>query len=305
MRSSNSPGMNAPAMSIPMSSAITEQPASTSGSERQSCNVKGERVGRQASRHEQGSCSNNFRGVGYPKAGNNFHIFCCQITIIAKNTINQAQTWINKKRHVDTGTAERRRRGKQAAASAPTRRPTSLPGVFHAAWCVPCGLVCSTLPGVFHAAWCVPRCLVCSMRPGVFHAAWCVPCGLVCSTRPGVFHAAWCVPRGLLPRHAPSIGAWRAQRPCICANSYNLHVGQLLQHTRGLARTCAPGTSPAAMRSARPSTSDVLPTPGSPRMTGLFLVRRDRMLRTLGIMRTTRQALVNKDRPLMARACKR
>mmetsp|Transcript_42788 Transcript_42788/g.128472 ORF Transcript_42788/g.128472 Transcript_42788/m.128472 type:complete len:234 (-) Transcript_42788:324-1025(-) len=40
------------------------------------------------------------------------------------------------------------------------------------------------------------------------------------------------------------------------------------------------GTSPAAMRSARPSTSDVLPTPGSPRMTGLFLVRRDRMLRT-------------------------
>ncbi len=35
------------------------------------------------------------------------------------------------------------------------------------------------------------------------------------------------------------------------------------------------GTSPAAMRSAMPSTIAVLPTPGSPISTGLFLVRRD------------------------------
>ena len=34
------------------------------------------------------------------------------------------------------------------------------------------------------------------------------------------------------------------------------------------------GTSPAAMRCARPSTIAVLPTPGSPISTGLFLVRR-------------------------------
>ena len=34
------------------------------------------------------------------------------------------------------------------------------------------------------------------------------------------------------------------------------------------------GTSPAAMRSARPSTMAVLPTPGSPMRTGLFFVRR-------------------------------
>ena len=36
------------------------------------------------------------------------------------------------------------------------------------------------------------------------------------------------------------------------------------------------GTSPSAMRRARPSTIAVLPTPGSPIRTGLFLVRRDR-----------------------------
>ena len=36
------------------------------------------------------------------------------------------------------------------------------------------------------------------------------------------------------------------------------------------------GTSPLTMRSARPSTMAVLPTPGSPISTGLFLVRRDR-----------------------------
>ncbi|SKU14107.1 Uncharacterised protein [Mycobacteroides abscessus subsp. abscessus] len=34
------------------------------------------------------------------------------------------------------------------------------------------------------------------------------------------------------------------------------------------------GTSPATMRCARPSTMAVLPTPGSPISTGLFLVRR-------------------------------
>jgi hypothetical protein len=36
------------------------------------------------------------------------------------------------------------------------------------------------------------------------------------------------------------------------------------------------GTSPATMRLARPSTMAVLPTPGSPMSTGLFLVRRER-----------------------------
>ncbi len=35
------------------------------------------------------------------------------------------------------------------------------------------------------------------------------------------------------------------------------------------------GTSPSTMRWARPSTMAVLPTPGSPMSTGLFLVRRD------------------------------
>jgi hypothetical protein len=37
------------------------------------------------------------------------------------------------------------------------------------------------------------------------------------------------------------------------------------------------GTSPLAMRSARPSAIAVLPTPGSPIRTGLFLVRRARI----------------------------
>ncbi len=36
------------------------------------------------------------------------------------------------------------------------------------------------------------------------------------------------------------------------------------------------GTSPSMMRPASPSTMAVLPTPGSPMRTGLFLVRRDR-----------------------------
>ena len=35
------------------------------------------------------------------------------------------------------------------------------------------------------------------------------------------------------------------------------------------------GTSPLTMRRARPSTMAVLPTPGSPMSTGLFLVRRE------------------------------
>ena len=41
-------------------------------------------------------------------------------------------------------------------------------------------------------------------------------------------------------------------------------------------RSCRPsGTSPSTMRWARPSTIAVLPTPGSPISTGLFLVRRE------------------------------
>ena len=43
-------------------------------------------------------------------------------------------------------------------------------------------------------------------------------------------------------------------------------------------RPCrAAGTSPSTMRWARPSATAVLPTPGSPIRTGLFLVRRDRI----------------------------
>ena len=45
--------------------------------------------------------------------------------------------------------------------------------------------------------------------------------------------------------------------------------------TRRLSRRDS-GTSPATMRWARPSTTAVLPTPGSPIRTGLFFVRRDR-----------------------------
>ncbi|EEY63423.1 uncharacterized protein PITG_15151 [Phytophthora infestans T30-4] len=37
------------------------------------------------------------------------------------------------------------------------------------------------------------------------------------------------------------------------------------------------GTSPSAIRCARPSATAVLPTPGSPIRIGLFLVRRDRI----------------------------
>ena len=41
------------------------------------------------------------------------------------------------------------------------------------------------------------------------------------------------------------------------------------------------GTSPLTILSAKPSTMAVLPTPGSPISTGLFLVRRDNILITL------------------------
>src|SRR5699024_3989676 len=43
------------------------------------------------------------------------------------------------------------------------------------------------------------------------------------------------------------------------------------------------GTSPATILCARPSTAAVLPTPGSPIRTGLFLVLRDRILTMLRI----------------------
>ena len=43
------------------------------------------------------------------------------------------------------------------------------------------------------------------------------------------------------------------------------------------------GTSPRTIRCARPSTAAVLPTPGSPMSTGLFLVFRDRIRMTLRI----------------------
>ena len=42
------------------------------------------------------------------------------------------------------------------------------------------------------------------------------------------------------------------------------------------------GTSPSTMRRARPSTMAVLPTPGSPMSTGLFLVRRRQHLDACG-----------------------
>ena len=44
-----------------------------------------------------------------------------------------------------------------------------------------------------------------------------------------------------------------------------------------------PGTSPRTIRCARPSAMAVLPTPGSPIRTGLFLVLRDRIRMTLRI----------------------
>jgi hypothetical protein len=60
-----------------------------------------------------------------------------------------------------------------------------------------------------------------------------------------------------------------------------LHAGAGLQQRRGRASSStflsSSGTSPATIASARPSTSAVLPTPGSPTMIGLFLRRRARM----------------------------
>jgi hypothetical protein len=70
------------------------------------------------------------------------------------------------------------------------------------------------------------------------------------------------------------------------------------------------GTSPSTMRRARPSTMAVLPTPGSPMSTGLFLVRRDStwMMRRIsssrpmtGSMRPRRASSV-RSRPYFSRA---
>ena len=70
------------------------------------------------------------------------------------------------------------------------------------------------------------------------------------------------------------------------------------------------GTSPSTMRRARPSTMAVLPTPGSPIRTGLFLVRRDSTWITrrisssrpmTGSMRPARAASV-RSRPYFSRA---
>ncbi len=64
---------------------------------------------------------------------------------------------------------------------------------------------------------------------------------------------------------------------------------------------CSPsGTSPSTMRWARPSTIAVLPTPGSPMRTGLFLVRRDStwMIRRISSSRP----MTGSMRPWRARA---
>jgi hypothetical protein len=58
------------------------------------------------------------------------------------------------------------------------------------------------------------------------------------------------------------------------------------------------GTSPATMRCASPSTTAVLPTPGSPMSTGLFLVRR---LSTC----TTRRISVSRPMTGRGRPCAR
>ena len=59
-----------------------------------------------------------------------------------------------------------------------------------------------------------------------------------------------------------------------------LGAGEQRRHVERPARACSSGvsgTSPLTMRCARPSTIAVLPTPGSPISTGLFLVRRCRI----------------------------
>ena len=54
----------------------------------------------------------------------------------------------------------------------------------------------------------------------------------------------------------------------------------LRSRDRSFLSSSSSGTSPEAMRSASPSAMAVLPTPGSPIRTGLFLVRRDRIWMT-------------------------
>ena len=60
------------------------------------------------------------------------------------------------------------------------------------------------------------------------------------------------------------------------------------------------GTSPATMRWARPSTIAVLPTPGSPISTGLFLVRRDSTCTTRRI--SVSRPMTGSSLPSLARA---
>ena len=74
---------------------------------------------------------------------------------------------------------------------------------------------------------------------------------------------------------AAVLGAGERARPC-----------RARRRLRSLSHS---GTSPRTMRWARPSTIAVLPTPGSPMSTGLFLVLRERM-------RTTRR--ISSSRPI-------
>ena len=60
------------------------------------------------------------------------------------------------------------------------------------------------------------------------------------------------------------------------------------------------GTSPATIRWARPSTMAVLPTPGSPISTGLFLVRRDSTCTTRRI--SVSRPITGSSSPLRARS---
>ncbi len=60
------------------------------------------------------------------------------------------------------------------------------------------------------------------------------------------------------------------------------------------------GTSPLAMRWARPSTTAVLPTPASPMRTGLFFVRRDRTWMTRRI--SSSRPMTGSSLPCRARA---
>ena len=60
------------------------------------------------------------------------------------------------------------------------------------------------------------------------------------------------------------------------------------------------GTSPATIRWARPSTIAVLPTPGSPISTGLFLVRRDSTCTTRRI--SVSRPITGSSSPLRARS---